>query len=103
MTPAGISIRPERPGDQAAVREVHLAAFGAHGPKVAALNDDLRDTLATRPGLSLVAVDAGAVVAHVMFTRSLLDAPRQLVDVQVLSPVAVAPEHQIPQAFAAHP
>lgn len=29
-----------------------------------------------------------------MFTRGLLDAPRRLVDVQVLSPVAVLPEHQ---------
>ncbi len=29
-----------------------------------------------------------------MFTRSLLDAPRQLVEVQVLSPVAVLPERQ---------
>ena len=29
-----------------------------------------------------------------MLTRSLLDAPRRLVDVQVLSPVAVLPEYQ---------
>ena len=29
-----------------------------------------------------------------MFTRSLLDAPRRLVDVQVLSPLGVLPEHQ---------
>ena len=29
-----------------------------------------------------------------MFTRGLLDAPRRLVDVQVLSPLGVRPEHQ---------
>jgi putative acetyltransferase len=30
----------------------------------------------------------------VLFTRSLLDAPRRLVDVLVLSPVSIAPAHQ---------
>ncbi len=37
-------------------------------------------------GLSLIAKEPGKVVRHVMFTRSLLDAPCRLVDVQVLSP-----------------
>ena len=34
------------------------------------------------------------IVGHILFTRSLLDAPRRLVDVLVLSPVSVAPAHQ---------
>jgi putative acetyltransferase len=34
------------------------------------------------------------VVGHVRFTRSLLDAPTRLVEVQVLSPVSVMPERQ---------
>ena len=49
---------------------------------------------ARHDGLSLVADDGGRVVGHVMFTRCLLDAPRRLVEVQVLSPLAVAPDHQ---------
>lgn len=44
--------------------------------------------------MSLVAVEDEAVVGHVMFTRSLLDALPRLVEVYVLSPVAVLPEHQ---------
>src|SRR6187551_1487119 len=36
----------------------------------------------------------GQVAGHVMFTRSLLDAPPRLVDVQVLSPLGVLPVHQ---------
>lgn len=36
----------------------------------------------------------GRVVGHVLFSRNLLDAPRQLVEVQVLSPLAVRPDHQ---------
>lgn len=87
-------VREELPADVAAVREVHLRAFGAHGAKVAALNDDLRESAADGTGLSLVAVEDDSVVGHLMFTRSLLDAPSRLVDVQVLSPVSVLPEHQ---------
>jgi putative acetyltransferase len=87
---AGVDLRTEQPGDIAAVRDVHLSAFGAEGPVVAGLVDDLRATGC----LSLVAEVEGEPVGHVMFTRSLLDAPRRLVDVQVLSPLAVRPDHQ---------
>lgn len=61
---------------------------------VVPLLDDLRSSLRNEPGLSLVAEDAGQVVGHVLFTRNLLDAPRRLVDVQVLSPIAVLPLRQ---------
>ena len=85
----------ERREDLAGVRALHLAAFGDHGPAVAELVDALRDEVTADNGLSLVAVDAGGdVVGHVMFTRGLLDAPRRLVDVQVLSPLAVLPMWQ---------
>jgi putative acetyltransferase len=86
-----VDLRVERPGDRAAVRDVHLRAFGDHGMVVADLVDALR---AAPDALSLVAERSGRVVGHVMFTRSLLDAPRRLVDVQVLSPLAVVGEHQ---------
>lgn len=89
-----MDVRPEDPSDHSAVRAVHLAAFGDHGPVVAALVDDLRRSVRGDDGLSLVAHDAQEVVGHIMFTRSLLDAPRRLVDVQVLSPLAVRPSHQ---------
>jgi putative acetyltransferase len=34
------------------------------------------------------------VLGHALLTRALLDAPRRLVEVQVLSPLAVLPAHQ---------
>ena len=86
-------VRLERDEDHRAVRDLHVAAFGDGGPRVADLVDDLRISSA-EDGLSLVAEDAGAVVGHVMFTTSLLDTPHRLVKVQVLSPVAVLPGHQ---------
>lgn len=76
------------------MRRLHLAAFGDHGRLVADLVDELRQSVTPVDGLSLVAEDAGQVVGHVLFTRSMLDAPRRLVDVQVLSPVAVQPERR---------
>ncbi len=88
-----MDIRAEEPADEAGVRCLHLQAFGDHGAVVAELVTGLRRHLA-KPGLSLVAVDADQVVGHVLFSRSLLDAPPRLVEVQVLSPVAVLPDRQ---------
>jgi putative acetyltransferase len=85
-----MEIRLERDGDD--VTEVHRVAFGDHGDKVAELVKALRRD--DPDLLSLVAEVGGEVVGNVMFTRSLLDAPPRLVDVLVLSPLAVLPEHQ---------
>jgi putative acetyltransferase len=89
-----VLIREEEPHDVDQVADLHRSAFGDRGPVVAALVDDLRRSLGTEPGLSLVACADDAVVGHVLFTRNLLDAPRRLVDVQVLSPLAVLPRQQ---------
>ncbi|WP_433181718.1 GNAT family N-acetyltransferase [Actinoallomurus sp. CA-150999] len=90
----GVTLRIEQPGDREAVRNLHLRAFGDHGKTVAELVDALRATVESEEPLSLVAEDAGQVAGHVMFTRSLLDAPRRLVEVRVLSPLAVRPDRQ---------
>lgn len=87
-----MEIRTERTGDHAAVRDVHRRAFGDHGDVVADLTDALR--AGDPAALSLVAEVDDAVAGHVLVSRSLLDAPRRLVRVQVLSPLGVAPERQ---------
>jgi putative acetyltransferase len=89
-----MDLREELPGDKESVRDIHIQAFGDHGLVVAALVDDLRETITPTEGLSLIAEHDGQIVGHVMFTPSLLDAPRRLVKVQVLSPLAVMPGHQ---------
>jgi putative acetyltransferase len=90
-----VLVREEGPADQDAVRDVHRVAFGSHGNVVLSLVEGLRRSLAVEQGLSLVAVDEdNSVVGHVMFTRNLLDAPLRLVDIQVLSPLAVMPALQ---------
>jgi putative acetyltransferase len=89
-----VDVRAEATSDWPAVRAVQIAAFTDHGQEVANLVDDLRELLARGEGLSLVAEDGDEIVGHVMFTQSLLDAPKRLVPVQVLSPVGVEPARQ---------
>jgi putative acetyltransferase len=84
--------RLEQRSDHDAVHDVHRRAFGAKGDTVAALVAALRRD--DPAALSLVVEDGGAVIGHVMFSRSLLDAPRRLLVVQVLGPLGVLPERQ---------
>jgi putative acetyltransferase len=89
-----MEIRDEQEADRSAVRALQKAAFHTHPDQVADLVDDLRPIVERGEGLSLVAELDGEIVAHLMFTQSFLDAPRELVPVQVLSPVGVLPAHQ---------
>ncbi|RFU42763.1 N-acetyltransferase [Actinomadura logoneensis] len=91
---APVDLREERLSDHAAVREVHLQAFGRQGDHVVALLEALRERFIPQDGLSLVAVEVGQVVGHVLSSGSRLDAPRRLVPVQVLSPLGVLPSRQ---------
>lgn len=87
-------VRRENEEDAEAVRQVHLTAFGDHGATVAELTDALRLLLSPSRDLSLVDEEDGAVVGHVMFSPSLLDAEPRLVEVAVLSPLGVQPDWQ---------
>jgi putative acetyltransferase len=89
---AAVRIRPERDGEQAAIRALVEDAFG--DPVVGALVDGLRASPDWIDGMSLVAEEEDRLVGHVLFTRSLLDAPARLVDVLVLSPLSVAKDSQ---------
>ena len=96
-----IAIRPERPGEEAIIGELHLAAFG--GQRVPALMNALRasDNLLA----AFVAELDGEIAGHVCFTRGWLDAPDRLVEVAVLSPLGVLPAYQrrgVGRALVAH-
>ena len=85
--------RGATPDDSAAVLRVVEAAFGPDkGPTVARLVTALDDAGSTRA--SIVAEAEGQVVGHVQLSRSWIDARRALVDVLVLSPLSVHPDHQ---------
>ena len=79
-------IRKERSGDEAAIRTVVSTAFSSE-PNVTKLVDLLRARGDAE--ISLVAVEQGEIVGHVMFSRMIADL-RAL----GLAPLAVAPAHQ---------
>jgi putative acetyltransferase len=86
--PLEVSVRPEAPGEQAAVRKINQSAFGQ--PLEAELVDRLR-TLA-RPFLSLVAENGGAIAGHILFTPVTLEGYEGLLI--GLAPMAVRPDVQ---------
>lgn len=82
-------IRNEVQADEAAVRELNLAAFEGAGE--AALVDALRGK--TFPYVSLVADDKGLIVGHILFTPVHLPGhPRARL--MALAPMAVLPGYQ---------
>ncbi len=84
-------VREETPDDHDEVRRLVTAAFG--GEKV----PDLLDALRASDGwldLSFVVEEREEILASVTYTRGWLDARPRLVEVLVLSPLAVRPERQ---------
>lgn len=88
----GPDVRPAGAADRDALLRVVADAFGpAKGPRVARLVSALEEAGHVR--VSLVAEDEGEVVGHVQLNRSWVDAPREVVEVLVLSPLSVAHTH----------
>lgn len=81
--------RPETAADNAAVRDIDLAAFDT--PLEADLVDALRADVSWIDGLNIVATDPdGQVAGHALLTRCHIGATPAL----CLGPVAVLPEYQ---------
>lgn len=83
-----VVIRPQRDTDQEGVGRIVSAAFAR--PVVV----ELAEALWERGGPAMVAEADGELVGHVQLTWCWLDAPTQLVDVLVLSPLSVGPARQ---------
>jgi len=90
--PRDVTLRAEAAGEADDVRRLVIEAFD--DPVLGDLLGSLRASRAWIDGLSYVAESNGALVGQVLFTQSLLDAPKRLVDVLVLSPLGVLPAYQ---------
>jgi len=87
-----VEIREAGDVDTPAVEAVVEGAFGEKG---AAVNDVMARLRSVEDmAVELVAVVDDEVVGFVALSRAWLDARERLVDVLVLSPLAVAPDHQ---------
>ena len=93
MTELAAQIRTMHDDEFDAVRRLEVAAFGGD-ESIGVLLDELRGSWAWEPALSIVAERNSEICAHVLFTRAILDAPNELVEVLVLSPVGVRPDLQ---------
>ncbi|HZC51184.1 MAG TPA: GNAT family N-acetyltransferase, partial [Mycobacterium sp.] len=85
-------VREQRPEDAVAFRKLLTDAFADDGA-VADLAQAL-DARPDRPGIALVADMDGTPVGHVQLSRGWVDARPRLIDVLILSPLAVTPTHQ---------
>ena len=87
-----ITIRPERTEDYAAIHDVNLLAFGQEvEPR---LVENLRQSADFIPELSLVAVEAGRVVGHILFSPLVIETKDGAVPALALAVMAVRPEFQ---------
>jgi putative acetyltransferase len=84
------TVRPERPDDYDAIREVHEQAFA---PRVqeTRIVEDLRAEGACIADLTLVALRRDDVVGHVCISRAHVDSALPIL---VLGPMGVLPEFQ---------
>ncbi len=85
-----LSLRPELPGDEAAIFQVNQEAFGQ--PQEGQLVDALRQAGAL--SLSMVAEQDGQIVAHVAFSPATVESPSGEYIALNLAPVAVLPPWQ---------
>lgn len=90
VTMSDIVIRPERPGDEAAIRHVNELAFGR--PAEAKLVDALRANGAMT--LSLVAEQGGQIVGHILFSPVTITSDSGVTTAVGLAPMAVVPSLQ---------
>jgi putative acetyltransferase len=87
---AEMQIREESPEDVAGIRRVNEQAFG--GDTEASLVDALRSSDGSI--LSLVAIDGGEVVGHLLFSPVVVRADEETFEAVGLGPMAVRPELQ---------
>jgi putative acetyltransferase len=86
----GVSIRTERPGDAASVRQVHEAAFATAAE--ASLIDRLRAH--GKAVVSLVAELDGRIVGHILFSPVSVEPGTEDCDGVGVGPLAVLPVYQ---------
>jgi putative acetyltransferase len=86
-----VRVRVMQPDEYERVRALEVAAFG-DDRSIGELLDLLRGSWTWEDELSFVAEREGEIVAHVLYTHAIVDAPLRLVDVLLLSPVGVRPD-----------
>lgn len=85
-------IRPEKKKDYKAIHELNELAFGS-GTE-ADLIEDLQKSDEFIPELSLVAVQNGEVIGHILFSPIVIKLKERVISALALAPMAVHPKFQ---------
>lgn len=94
---AAITIRAERPDDNATISNVVRRAYAGvaySDHREHLMVNRLRETDAYDPELSLVAEKDGELVGHILLTKAHIVGEQSSVVTLALAPLSVAPEHQ---------
>jgi len=90
-----LKIRGATDSDHSAISGIHMSAFGqAQGQEIVELVNGLLSDETAKPLLSLVAEIDYKIVAHILFTRAILQHEHQDVSIRILAPLAVMGEFQ---------
>jgi putative acetyltransferase len=89
----GVVIRPELPGDHAAIDAVVRGAFAGHPDEVALLVERIRASAHYVPELALLAEDASGVIAHVLLSFVQIEGGSRP-ELLNLTPMSVRPDRQ---------
>ena len=90
-----MEIRESNEADRVYIENIHMKAFGEDkGPEIADLVNELFDDGTAEPLLSLVAVENGKPVGHVLFTKARMVETDTPVSARLLAPLAVIPDAQ---------
>lgn len=95
MNHRAVEIRASRPADRSAIHDVHMAAFGpSEAPRIIRLVEEALDDPEAGAVLSLVAIQEGRIVGHVLFTPATVETTGKPVMSSILAPLAVHPAFQ---------
>ena len=90
-----MKIRESTESERDEILDIHRQSFGQEkGPVIAKLVDDLLNDETAMPILSLVAVENGTLVGHILYTKAVVTQTEALISAQILAPLAVLPEVQ---------
>lgn len=87
-----LAIRKTAEGDLTAIAAITRAAFGRDVEAYLALA--ILVDQSARPDISLIAIDDGAPVGHVLLSRASLIPPSDAVSLMILAPLSVVPDAQ---------